>query len=100
MHPAREIPCHQRHEPASAKYWGRKLWYLSPIRDGDKSPSFEVDTVKNLWYDHGAARGGTIIQLVMEVFACDVRDALRHLIATGLYSPVLASPQMSGGASR
>lgn len=98
--PLERYLAHQGHEPASAKHGGRELWYHSPIRDGDKSPSFKVDTVKNLWYDHGAAQGGTIIQLVTEMFACDVRDALRYLDATGLYSPTLASPQMSRGASR
>ena len=59
-----------------------------------------MDTVKNLWFDHGAATGGTILDLVRELFACDVRDALAHLDKTGLYSPALSAPTTSAGISR
>lgn len=90
--------------PQKSRQGGRELWYHSPIREGDENPSFKVDTVKNLWFDHGAATGGTILDLVRELFACDVRDALAHLDKTGLYSPALASPttspRLSRGASR
>lgn len=86
--------------PQKSRQGGRELWYHSPIRDGDENPSFKVDTVKNLWFDHGAATGGTILDLVRELFACDVRDALAHLDKTGLYSPALASPSTSAGLSR
>jgi hypothetical protein len=74
----------QGHRPAHARQGGRELWYRSPIRDGDDSPSFKVDTQKNVWFDHGAATGGTIIDLVMDLCSCNVRDALRHLERTGL----------------
>jgi hypothetical protein len=86
--------------PQKSRQGGRELWYHSPIRDGDENPSFKVDTVKNLWFDHGAATGGTILDLVRELFACDVRDALAHLDKTGLYSPALASPSTSSSLSR
>lgn len=88
--------------PKKTRQGGRELWYHSPIRDGDKNPSFKVDTVKNVWFDHGVAHGGNIIDLVREMCSCDVRDALRHLEQTRLYSPTLASPQTSSsrGASR
>tara|TARA_R100001369_G_scaffold20035_1_gene36463 strand:+ start:899 stop:1843 length:945 start_codon:yes stop_codon:yes gene_type:complete len=90
--------------PQKSRMGGRELWYHSPIRDGDENPSFKVDTIKNVWYDHGAATGGNIIVLVRELYACDVRDALAHLDKTGLYSPALASPTTSKtvprGASR
>ena len=78
---------------------GRELWYHSPIRDGDENPSFKVDTVKNIWFDHGVAHGGNIIDLVREICACDVRDALRHLEQTRLYSPALSAPITSAGKS-
>lgn len=79
---------------------GRELWYRSPIRQGDETPSFKVDTVKNLWFDHGAVTGGNIIDLVRELCSCDVRDALQHLEKTGLYSPALSKPTISVGTSR
>jgi DNA primase len=79
---------------------GRELWYHSPIRDGDENPSFKIDTIKNLWFDHGAATGGNIIDLVREICSCDVRDALQHLEKTGLYSAALPKPMMSAPMSR
>ena len=75
--------------PKKTRQGGRELWYHSPIRDGDKTPSFKVDTVKNVWFDHGVAHGGNIIDLVREMCSCDVRPALRHLEQTRLYSPCM-----------
>lgn len=86
--------------PQKSRQGGRELWYHSPIRDGDENPSFKVDTIKNLWFDHGVASGGNIIDLVREMCSCDVRDALQHLERTGLYSPALAAPITSAGMSR
>jgi len=83
---------HQGHSPAHARQGGRELWYRSPIRGDDDTPSFKIDTAKNVWFDHGLATGGTIIDLVTELCACNVRDALRHLEGTGLYSPALPRP--------
>lgn len=39
---------------------------MSPLRR-ENTPSFKVNAAKNLWYDHGAGRGGTIIDLAMEL---------------------------------
>lgn len=83
----------QGHRPQKSRLGGRELWYHSPIRQNDAHPSFKIDAVKNLWFDHGIASGGNIIDLVRELFACDVRDALQHLERTGLFSPALATPQ-------
>lgn len=87
-------------KPQKARQGGRELWYHSPIRSGDENPSFKVDTIKNLWFDHGVATGGNIIDLVRELCSCDVRDALQHLEKTGLYSPALTSPTISTGMLR
>ena len=83
-----------------AKADGKELWYHSPIRDGDKNPSFKIDTIKNLWFDHGVATGGNIIDLVREICSCDVRDALQHLEKSGLYSPALPKPMTTDPVSR
>ena len=41
-------------------------WYLSPFRS-EQSPSFNVNPVKNLWYDYGEGQGGNIINLVQKM---------------------------------
>lgn len=91
-------------KPQKSRMGGREVWYHSPIRQGDENPSFKVDTTKNIWFDHGVATGGNIIDLVRELCSCDVRDALAHLEKTGLYSSTLAAPitsaEISRGASR
>jgi len=71
-------------EPERSRNGGRELWYTSPIRSGDKTPSFKVDTVLNVWYDHGIGEGGTLIDLVCELKSVTVSDALAILDATGL----------------
>ncbi len=98
--PIADYLARQGHEPKHTRMGGRELWYHSPIREGDENPSFKVDTIKNVWFDHGKAEGGTIIELVKELCACDIRDALRHLEATHLYSPALISPATNTPARR
>jgi hypothetical protein len=102
---ARRIPidaylARQGISPKTSRLDGRELWYQSPIRQGDENPSFKVDTIKNVWFDHGVASGGNIIDLVRELCACDVRAALQHLEKTGLYSPALSRPSTSSAAAR
>ena len=60
------------------KKQGRDFWYISPFHN-EKTPSFKVDTVKNLWYDHSIGIGGNIIDLTMKLFAVDVSSALKRL---------------------
>ena len=61
-----------------SKQVGNDYWYYSPYRD-EKTPSFKVDREKNLWYDHGTGEGGTIIDLVLKIEGCSVREALAIL---------------------
>jgi DNA primase len=44
--------------------------YLSPLRE-ERTPSFKVDYVRNLWYDFGLGEGGTLLTLVMRLERCD-----------------------------
>lgn len=94
----------QGFKPQKTRQGGRELWYHSPIRSDDVNPSFKIDTIKNIWFDHGVATGGNIINLVREMCSCDVRDALMHLEKTRLYSSALSKPitsaQIPRGASR
>ncbi|MEJ6979750.1 toprim domain-containing protein [Pedobacter sp. P351] len=40
---------------------GKELFYLSMLRDSDRSPSFCVNPDLNVWFDHGTGKGGNII---------------------------------------
>lgn len=52
--------------------------FPSPFRE-ELHPSFTVDYVKNLWYDHGLGHGGSIIDLVMRMENCSVGEAILKL---------------------
>lgn len=72
-------------KPKNSRLGGKELWYNSPIRQGDKTPSFKVDTILNLWFDHGLSKGGKIIDLVCEIRNVSVREALSILENSGLH---------------
>ena len=58
--------------------------YFSPLRD-EKTPSFHVDHIRNLWYDHGLGQGGTNVQLVQLYMHCSQKiaeDWIRNLTST------------------
>jgi archaellum component FlaF (FlaF/FlaG flagellin family) len=46
------------HKATSIK--GNSHWYLSPLRD-ENTPSFTVNRNRNIWYDFGIGKGGSII---------------------------------------
>lgn len=82
-------------KPENSRLGGKELWYKSPIRQDDKTPSFKVDTILNLWFDHGISKGGKIIDLVCEIRKVSVSEALAILENSGLqfstYSPSYTS---------
>lgn len=101
---ARQIPIHlyldrAGFKPAKSVRQGRELWYRSPIREGDDTPSFKVDTLLNLWFDHGAARGGNVIDLVIEMHRVSVKEALAILGSgiAGSTPAVRSLPNIGGG---
>jgi len=51
------------------------LWFNSPLHT-EKTSSLKVDTNKNIWYDHGIGKGGNIIDLVVNIYNCNFKDAL------------------------
>ena len=63
-------------EPKNIK--NNDYWYISPLHS-EKTPSFKVDIVKNVWYDHGTGTGGNIIDLVMNIYNIDFKSALLKL---------------------
>jgi len=70
-------------EPRNIK--NNECWYLSPLHE-EKTPSFKVDTVKNVWFDHGAGVGGNIIDLVMNIYNLDFKLALQKLSSIFIYN--------------
>ncbi|PZR15126.1 MAG: hypothetical protein DI539_18420, partial [Flavobacterium psychrophilum] len=43
-----------------AKQRGADIWYLSPLRN-EKTPSFKIEAIKNVWFDFGIMRGGDVV---------------------------------------
>ena len=62
--------------------------YLSPLRE-ERTPSFKVDYMQNLWYDFGLGAGGSIIDIVMRLERCDLTQAVR-LLSNGDRTPIPA----------
>ena len=48
-----------------SKQRGNALWYSAPYRT-ERTPSFKVDTSKNVWFDFGIGKGGDIFDLAGE----------------------------------
>ena len=49
---------------------GNALWYSAPYRT-ERTPSFTVDTAKNVWFDFGTGKGGDIFDLAGEVIGSE-----------------------------
>lgn len=60
-------------EPAYVR--GADYWYHSPPR-GEHTPSFKVNTQKNVWFDHGSGEGGTLLDLGMKLHHCSLSEFL------------------------
>lgn len=67
-------------------------FYLSPLRE-EQDASFKVDYVQNLWYDFGAGRGGSIIDLVMEIEKCNFQQAVERLRNDNILTSTLVTSQ-------
>ena len=55
-----------------------KDMYFSPERD-EKEASLHLDRAKNLWFDHGSGKSGTVADLVMLTKRCSRYDAYEFL---------------------
>lgn len=58
-------------ERRGGKFWGK-------IRD-ERTPSFVITEAINLWYDFGSQKGGSVIDLVMELKGLSVGEAIEDL---------------------
>lgn len=54
------------------------VWFCSPLRE-EKTASFKVNKLKNVWYDFGEGCGGSIIDFVMKLKQCNTKEALSYL---------------------
>ncbi len=54
----------------------KEAWFLSPFRS-ETQASFKVSKKLNRWYDHGAGKGGNIIDLICLITKGTVKDALK-----------------------
>jgi len=53
----------------------KEAWFLSPFRS-ETQASFKVSLTKNRWYDHGAGKGGNVIDLICLINKSSVKKAL------------------------
>ena len=67
-------------------------FYLSPLRE-EQDASFKVDYAQNLWYDFGEGRGGSIIDLVMEIEGCNFQQAVDRLRNDNISTSTLVTSQ-------
>lgn len=68
---AKALPLHEflgRLGYQSARTRGNDVWFTSPFRPDERTPSFKVDLSRNVWYDFGMGQGGTVIDLVQQLY--------------------------------
>lgn len=64
------------HNPQKIRH--QDYWYLSPLRN-EKTASFKVNRRLNRWYDHGAGRGGNLIDFAILYNNCTISELLQNL---------------------
>src|SRR5215217_622937 len=70
-------------DPGGLRRVGKEWVGHCPLPDhADRTPSFTVNEVKNLWWCHGCLRGGDVVELARLAWGYDQRDA--HLAAATL----------------
>lgn len=72
------------HTPAVTR--GNRLWYRSPLRQ-EHTPSFKVETDRNIWFDFGLGRGGDIVELAKLLFKSDNIGYISDYIAKSIAVP-------------
>ena len=63
----------------------KNVWFYSPFRKNERTPSFKVDITKNAWYDFSEGVGGTIIDFVMKYNNCSIKETL-VILSEGTFS--------------
>ena len=82
---------HQPHHEKSGEFW-----YLSPFRP-ETEPSFKINLERNIWFDFGEGKGGTVIDFALKYFKTSsvaaALDRLAGLDLAGRPEPVVAPAQ-------
>ena len=97
--PLHEFLGRMGYQPAHVR--GNDIWYKSPFRPGERTPSFKIDRSKNVWFDHGLGAGGTIIDFVQHLnqtedisrVLASIADVLGRPAAPTIIAPVLERPR-------
>ena len=55
-----------------------EFFIKSPFRD-EKTPSFKINILKNIWYDFGTGEGGSVLDLIIKIKKCDTKEAVKIL---------------------
>ena len=78
------------------KQKGNILWYNAPYRK-ERTPSFKVDTNKNVWFDFGIGKGGDIFDLAGEFIGSgDFLLRAAFIAKSGTFPlPALEQPERS-----
>ena len=71
-----------------------EIWIKSPFNPQERTASFKINTVKNVWYDFARGEGGNILDLVMGLNNCNLSQALEKL-ESGNFSFSQAKNQVS-----
>ncbi len=80
-----------------SKVASENYWYLSPLRQ-EKTASFKVNKVKNIWFDHGVGKGGNLVDFACAFFNCDLSQALVQ-IARNPAQKLISFHQQKTGAN-
>lgn len=75
----KSIPCEEvaRNLGVYLKQKGNNFWFK--MRPEEKTASCRINADKNLWYDFGAGKGGSVIDLVMEFKGVSKEEAINEL---------------------
>lgn len=74
----------------SSKVRNNSHWYYSPLHQ-EKTPSFVVNRSKNVWYDFGIGKGGSIIDFGILYHKTTIPELLQ-LLSDGNFLPVVQRP--------
>ena len=56
----------------------QEFFIKSPFRN-EKTPSFKINVIKNIWYDFGADEGGSVLDLIIKLKNCSTKEAVAIL---------------------
>jgi hypothetical protein len=79
---------------APQKISNQGYWFVSPFRD-EKTPSFKINRQKNVWYDHGIGKGGTLVDFGLLYFNCTVAELLQKLSINQTQSFSFQQPRLA-----